>query len=69
LNKLNPYLTLHKMNTKTEAYQTGYLHGYEHGVEENPYDWGDINRVQYKQGYDAGVHDYCIEIDQEEETE
>jgi len=58
-----------KMNTKTESYQLGYIHGYEHGVEENPYDWDDINRLQYKQGYDAGVHDYCIEIDREDETE
>jgi len=54
------------MSNKTEAYQIGYLHGYEHGVEENPYDWEDINRCLYKQGYDAGVHDYCIEIDEEE---
>ena len=54
------------MKNKTEAYQTGYLHGYEHGVDENPYDHDDINRVHYKQGYDAGVHDYCIEIDEEE---
>ena len=58
-----------KMNTITKAYQTGYLHGYEHGVDANPYDHDDINRVQYKHGYDAGVHDYCIEIDREEETE
>ena len=58
-----------KMNTKTESYQLGYIHGYEHGVDENPYDWDDINRVHYKQGYDAGVHDYCIEIDREDETE
>jgi len=56
------------MNTKTEAYQLGYLHGYEHGVDENPYDYEDINSGNYKQGYDAGVHDYCVEIDQEEET-
>jgi hypothetical protein len=53
-------------NTETESYQLGYLCGYEHGVNENPYDHDDINRVHYKQGYDAGVHDYCIEIDEEE---
>ena len=55
------------MNTATEAYKTGYLHGYEQGVDENPYEFNDINRMVYKQGYDAGVHDYCVEIDQEEE--
>ena len=57
------------MNTKAESYQLGYIHGYENGVEENPYNHNDINKVYYKQGYDAGVHDYCIEIDQEEEEE
>jgi len=53
---------------KAEAFQTGYTHGYEHGVEENPFDHDAIERVLYKQGYDSGVHDYCIEID-EKETE
>jgi len=58
-------MNLTTINT-SEAYQTGYLHGYEHGVDENPYDPDDINRSLYKQGYDAGVHDYCIEIEDNE---
>lgn len=52
--------------TETESYQLGYLCGFEHGLDENPYDHDDINRVHYKQGYDAGCHDYYIEIDEEE---
>lgn len=57
------------MNTKTEAYKLGYLQGYEHGVENNPYDHNDINKVYYKQGYDAGCGDYCRDELDEEETE
>jgi hypothetical protein len=59
------------MNTETDAYKLGYLHGYEYGVENNPYDHDDLNRVDYKQGYDAGIHDFCIvdagyKLDEEE---
>ncbi len=47
------------IDIESKAYSLGYSHGYEHGVEENPYDHDDINRVYYKQGYDAGCGDYC----------
>ncbi len=49
-------------DTESKAYRKGYDHGYLDGIENNPYDHADINRTLYKQGYDAGVHDYCREF-------
>lgn len=60
-------MKIHTSNTETESYKLGYLHGYEHGVDENPYDHDDINRVYYKQGYESGIHDYCIEEEESDE--
>lgn len=51
------------------AYKKGYNDGLNTGVENNPYD-GMVNpklHIMYRQGYDAGVADYCREVHPEDE--
>jgi hypothetical protein len=53
----------------SEAYQLGFEDGYNEGEYDNPYTKDeyvndpnyDLERQQYKEGYDAGVAGYCYE--------
>lgn len=49
---------------KTAAYLKGYSDGYHVGTEDNTYT-GDIDRHEYRIGYDAGVAAYCYELDKD----
>lgn len=43
---------------ETEAYEIGFKHGLEEGVDMNPFT-KDLERYCYRRGYDAGVTEYC----------
>ncbi len=43
-----------------QEYMLGYLHGYKDGIDNNPYE-KDAQRFLYRNGYETGVTDYCIE--------
>lgn len=47
--------------SRSIAYCKGFVHGYEEGVDMNPYDGESEahSRNQYRIGYDAGVAEYC----------
>lgn len=45
---------------ETEAYLIGFKHGYEVGVDMNPFN-KEIERMCYVEGYTAGVRKYCEE--------
>ena len=47
---------------KHYAFARGYLHGFVDGEERNPYDDEErgVLRNLYRDGYDAGVADYCL---------
>lgn len=49
------------MSNRNIGFCKGYIDGYEEGVYENPYDGFEeaFLHLQYKEGYDAGVADYC----------
>ena len=52
-------------NERNIGYCKGFVHGYDEGISNNPYDGGSFNEeeqyrhLQYKIGYDAGVAEYC----------
>jgi ribosome modulation factor len=50
------------------AYARGYYDGRENGVENCPFEAENL-RLHYKQGYEAGVHDYCREAHPEDEEQ
>jgi hypothetical protein len=53
-------MTTHK---ELYAYALGYFDGRMYGESKDLYaDDLDILRLRYKEGYDAGVADYCYEI-------
>lgn len=58
-----------KLNPRNIGYCKGFVHGYEEGIRNNPYDGWEgkgqelLNHIQYDIGYDAGVEEYCKEID------
>jgi len=43
---------------ETEAYEIGFKHGLEEGVDMNPFN-KEIERNCYVEGYYAGVREYC----------
>jgi hypothetical protein len=43
---------------ETEAYEIGFKHGLEIGVDLNPFN-KDLERYCYEKGYSAGVREYC----------
>ena len=45
---------------ETEAYEIGFKHGLEEGVDMNPFK-KDLERYLYQRGYDSGVREYCEE--------
>lgn len=47
-----------EMMQENEAYNLGFMHGLQEGVEDNPFD-DDAKRHFYRIGYDAGVSEYC----------
>ena len=51
----------------TEAYQLGFKHGLEEGVDMNPHNM-DNERYWYRRGYDAGVTEYCMTEHPEDEN-
>lgn len=53
----------------TPAYKKGYKDGHKTGVENNPYEWSDVRRHEYKVGYDAGITRFCEETHPEEENQ
>lgn len=55
-------------NLRAYAYALGYYDGRLVGYENNVFE-DDLDRHSYKQGYDAGVTDYCNwDTDAEEEN-
>jgi ribosome modulation factor len=51
------------------SYKKGYNDGLNTGISNNPYD-GMVNpklHTMYRQGYDAGVADYCREVHPKDE--
>ena len=51
---------------KTKVYQLGFKHGYEQGLEKNPYinwltDEEHKKYLEYISGYNDGVSKYCAE--------
>ena len=50
---------------KFYAYALGYYQGMEIGYFENDnyHTWGDDCQLLYKQGYDRGLSDYCLTIE------
>ena len=52
---------------ETEAYELGFKHGLEEGVDMNPFE-KDLERYLYRRGYDAGVSEYCRQEHPEEEN-
>ena len=65
----------HDPDPRNIGYCKGFVHGYEDGVDNNPYDGGSSDypelyrHIQYRMGYDAGVAVYCQEEHPEDETE
>jgi hypothetical protein len=47
------------------AFALGYYHGRADGVYNCPFEQ-DEYKASYRDGYDAGVADYCVELDEEE---
>lgn len=47
-----------------EAYAIGYYDGRAKGYELNPYDQEMPERYWYNLGYEAGVSEYCRELDE-----
>jgi len=47
------------IHARSRAYCKGFLDGYDHGINENPYSSERRNKhLLYKIGYDAGLHEY-----------
>jgi hypothetical protein len=62
----------HEPNARNIGYCRGFTDGYAVGEFNNPYDnltepKEVYNNIQYNVGYDAGVAQYCKEIDNEDE--
>ena len=47
-----------EMMQEDKAYDLGFLHGLQEGIEDNPFE-DDMKRHFYRIGYDAGVSEYC----------
>jgi hypothetical protein len=60
-------MILEEADARNVGYCKGFVHGYEEGVSDNPYDGGSFDyeelyrHLQYKIGYNAGVEEYCKE--------
>jgi hypothetical protein len=55
---------MNKVST-IRAFALGYYDGRANGVYDCPFE-DDSNKASYRDGYDAGVADYCVELDEEE---
>lgn len=53
------------MSDKLYAYARGYYDGRSIGVENCPFEYWEYAAL-YRQGYEAGVADYCEEMHPEE---
>jgi hypothetical protein len=51
------------VSTTLTAYAFGYYDGRATGCESNPFSGDMVERAYYTWGYEAGVADYCDEID------
>ena len=47
------------------AYALGYYHGRAKGTQEMPEEYENDKRIAYFWGYDAGVTDYCNELEEQ----
>jgi len=47
---------------KTKAYKEGFESGFESGVENNQFE-SNKDRIEYSEGYQQGVAEYCRKQD------
>jgi hypothetical protein len=50
---------------KTKAYKEGFESGFEYGLENNQFE-SDQDRIEYSEGYQQGVAEYCRKQDMQE---